>query len=41
LQALANASGGPNSIDVTVTAANGFLSLGFIPIAPAPRLILR
>ncbi|MFK7870180.1 MAG: DUF2125 domain-containing protein [Roseobacter sp.] len=41
LAALAGASGNPDAIDVSLTLANGVISLGFIPLAPAPRLILR
>lgn len=41
LSSLAGATGNPNTIDVTLTARGGFLALGFIPLAPAPRLILR
>jgi hypothetical protein len=38
---LASASGNPDAIDVTLTLANGTVSLGFLPLAPAPQLILR
>lgn len=33
--------GNPNTLDVTLTLSNGFISLGPLPIGPAPRLILR
>lgn len=41
LFALAGASGNPDAIDVTLSLGNGMISLGFLPLAPAPRLILR
>lgn len=41
LSALANASGNPDAIDITVSVSNELISLGFIPLAPAPRLVLR
>jgi hypothetical protein len=41
LSLLASASGNPDAIDVTLTLSDGAISLGFLPLAPAPRLILR
>ncbi|WP_299043428.1 DUF2125 domain-containing protein [uncultured Tateyamaria sp.] len=41
LQALANASGGADTLDVDLAVRDGTLRLGFIPLLPAPRLILR
>jgi hypothetical protein len=41
LSALAGASGNPSTIDVTLTARRGLLTLGFIPLGPAPRIVLR
>jgi hypothetical protein len=41
LGALARLSGNPDAIDVDVKFARGVMSLGFLPIGPAPRLILR
>jgi hypothetical protein len=41
LSALARASGNENTLDVELTLRNGAFYLGFIPLAPAPRLILR
>jgi hypothetical protein len=41
LSLLASASGNPDAIDVNLTLADGAISLGFLPLAPAPRLILR
>ncbi|MEM8655750.1 MAG: DUF2125 domain-containing protein [Pseudomonadota bacterium] len=41
LQALANASGSADTLDVELTLRDGAIRLGFIPLAPAPRLILR
>lgn len=38
---LAGASGNPDTIDVTLTARNGLLMLGFIPLGPAPQIALR
>ena len=38
---LARASGNPNTIDLKLTARNGQLWLGFLPLGPAPRLNLR
>ncbi|WP_299772787.1 DUF2125 domain-containing protein [uncultured Tateyamaria sp.] len=41
LQALAGASGNENTLDVELSVRDGAIRLGFIPLAPAPRLILR
>jgi hypothetical protein len=41
LQALAGASGNENSLDVTLTLRGGVIALGFIPLLPAPRIVLR
>lgn len=41
LQMAANASGNPNSIDVELTLKDGIAYLGFIPLGPVPRIILR
>ncbi|WP_299648037.1 DUF2125 domain-containing protein [uncultured Tateyamaria sp.] len=41
LQALANASGGADTLDVELALRDGAIRLGFIPLAPTPRLILR
>lgn len=41
LQVLASASGSPENLDVELTLRDGAVYLGFFPIAPAPRLILR
>ncbi|GFE52189.1 hypothetical protein So717_39420 [Roseobacter cerasinus] len=41
LQALARATGDPRAIDVTLTLRDGLVWLGFVPLGPAPRLILR
>ncbi|MEO1557288.1 MAG: DUF2125 domain-containing protein [Pseudomonadota bacterium] len=41
LQVLAGASGNPDTLDVDLTLRDGAIYLGFLPIAPAPRLILR
>ncbi|WP_299550100.1 DUF2125 domain-containing protein [uncultured Tateyamaria sp.] len=41
LQALAGASGNESTLDVELSIRDGAIRLGFIPLAPAPRLILR
>jgi hypothetical protein len=41
LTSLAAGSGRTNDLDVTLTFENGLIRLGFLPLAPAPRLILR
>ena len=40
-QALARASGNEDTLDVELPLRAGAIRLGFIPLAPAPRLILR
>jgi hypothetical protein len=41
MQLLAGASGNQDTLDVDVTFRDGAIYFGFLPIAPAPRLILR
>ena len=41
LQTLANASGNADTLDVELSLRDGAIRLGFIPLGPAPRLILR
>ena len=41
LELLAGASGNPETLDVDLTLRDGTVYLGFLPIAPAPRLVLR
>ena len=41
LAALARGGGNPDAIDVTLTLRKGNIFLGFIPLGPAPRLVLR
>ncbi len=41
LRALAAASGDPRAIDVTLTLRDGQIRMGFVPLGPAPRLLLR
>ncbi|WP_298839292.1 DUF2125 domain-containing protein [uncultured Roseobacter sp.] len=41
LETFAGLSGNPSALDVELSLSNGLISLGFIPVAPAPRLILR
>lgn len=41
LRALAQASGNPEALDITLNVNKGMIALGFIPLVPAPRLILR
>ncbi|ASM73226.1 MULTISPECIES: DUF2125 domain-containing protein [Roseobacteraceae] len=41
LRRFATLSGNPDALDVQLNLAGGFISLGFLPVAPAPRLILR
>ena len=41
LGAMARASGNSETLDVDLTLKNGAVLIGFIPIAPAPRLVLR
>jgi hypothetical protein len=41
LNALASLTGNPNSIDVQLNFVGGMIAVGFIPLGPAPRLIIR
>lgn len=41
LQVLAQASGNPATLDVDLTLRDGAVFLGFLPIAAAPRILLR
>lgn len=41
LEALAGASGSPRTIDATLTLRDGRIYYAFVPLGPAPRLILR
>jgi hypothetical protein len=41
LAALARGSGNPDAIDVTLALRNGTIFMGFIPLGPAPRLVIR
>ncbi len=41
LATLAGLTGNPNAIDVQLNFAGGLVAVGFIPIGPAPRFILR
>lgn len=41
LNALANASGNPNTLDAPLNLRGGFIRLGPIPLGPAPRLVIR
>ncbi|WP_300036497.1 DUF2125 domain-containing protein [uncultured Roseobacter sp.] len=41
LETFAGLSGNPDALDLDLTLSGGLVSLGFIPIGPAPRLILR
>ena len=41
LSALAGLSGNPNAIDVELTYRGGTVFAGFLPLGPAPRLVLR
>lgn len=41
LASLARATGNSDTIDVRLTARNGLIYLGFVPLGPAPRLVLR
>jgi hypothetical protein len=38
---LAGFSGNPDTIDAPLSFQNGFISLGPVPLGPAPRLVLR
>lgn len=41
LEILAGLSGNPNTIDAALGFQNGFMSLGPVPLGPAPRLVIR
>jgi hypothetical protein len=41
LATLANLAGNPDSFDVTLTFADGRMSMGFLPLGPAPYIYLR
>ncbi|MEM6729385.1 MAG: DUF2125 domain-containing protein, partial [Pseudomonadota bacterium] len=41
LEVLASLSGPPNTIDVPLSFQRGFVSLGPLPLGPAPKLRLR
>jgi hypothetical protein len=41
LAALARGNGNPEALDLTLSFSDGTTFLGFIPLGPAPRLILR
>lgn len=41
LSTLASLNGNPETLDVQINFAGGYMAVGFIPIGPAPRLILR
>lgn len=41
LSALSRLGGNPNALDLKLTFAGGRMSAGFIPLGPAPRIILR
>lgn len=41
LAALARGGGNPDAIDLELSLRNGNVFLGFIPLGPAPRLVLR
>lgn len=41
LGVLAGLSGGPETIDAPLSFQNGFMSLGPVPLGPAPRLVIR
>ncbi len=41
LAALARGSGNPDAIDITLTLRTGTIYLGFIPLGPAPQLLVR
>lgn len=41
LSMAAEASGDPNTIDVDLTARDGFMYYGVLPVGPMPRIILR
>ncbi|MEM8576862.1 MAG: DUF2125 domain-containing protein [Pseudomonadota bacterium] len=41
LNQLARLTGDPDSLDVQLNLAQGLIAVGFIPIGPAPRLVIR
>ena len=41
LELLASLSGDPDDIDLQLNFAGGMVAVGFIPIGPAPRLVIR
>ncbi|TMM55483.1 DUF2125 domain-containing protein [Sulfitobacter sabulilitoris] len=41
LGTLAGLTGNPDTLDVQLNVRNGFVAAGFLPLGPAPRLILR
>lgn len=41
LAALAGSDGNPEAFDITLSLSNGWVSVGFLPIGPAPRIFLR
>jgi hypothetical protein len=41
LELLAGIGGNPDALDVTLTLRGGYIAVGPVPIAPAPRLLLR
>ena len=41
LSLLANFSGNPETLDIPLTFSGGYIKIGLIPVAPAPRLSIR
>lgn len=41
LEVLAEIAGDPNTLDAPLTFSDGFITLGLIPLGPAPRLVIR
>ncbi len=41
LEVLAGLSGNPNTIDAPLTLSGGRISLGIVPLGPAPKIIIR
>ncbi len=41
LEVLAGLSGNPNTIDAPLTFADGWISLGIVPLGPAPKIVIR
>jgi len=41
LSLLANFSGNPETLDIPLTFSGGYIRIGLIPVAPAPRLSIR